>query len=150
LTDELTPLLRTTQPAWALLRAVGAVLHRELGERGHDRLRAVHIGVCAQVLLGRTKLSEIAPRVMVTKQAVSLLVSELEQMGYLERSVDPDDRRTRTVKLTPWGQAAAADAAAIMARMNEAWLEAVGPERLAQCQDTLRDLERALASPHRD
>lgn len=144
--DDLAPLLRTTRPAWSMLRAVGEITRRELAARGHGELRTAHISVCAQVLQGRTRLADIAARVMVTKQAVSLLVQELEDLGYLERSVDPDDRRARIVKLTRKGRKAAADALEVMKRINRVCLEAVGPERLSECERTLRDVERALSA----
>jgi hypothetical protein len=49
----------------------------------------------------------------VTKQAASQLIDTLVLRGYLDRAVDPEDRRRMTIMLTGRGRAAAAVRAGI-------------------------------------
>ena len=54
------------------------------------------------------------------------LVDALEQRGYLERRVDPSDRRARLVMLTAKGRRLARRAVAEIAEIESAWLARYG------------------------
>src|SRR6478752_4497431 len=49
--------------------------------------------------------SDIAAEVGMTKQAMNYLLGQLEQLGYLAREDDPDDRRSKRVRFTKRGHA---------------------------------------------
>jgi DNA-binding MarR family transcriptional regulator len=49
--------------------------------------------------------SEVAAEAGMTRQAMNYLLGELEQLGYLDRRVDPDDKRSRRIELTERGRA---------------------------------------------
>lgn len=49
--------------------------------------------------------SEVAAEAGMTRQAMNYLLGELEQLGYLVRRVDPDDKRSRRIELTERGYA---------------------------------------------
>jgi DNA-binding MarR family transcriptional regulator len=51
--------------------------------------------------------SELAARLRVSKQALNHLLGELEQRGYLSRGADPEDGRSKRIRLTPRGTKAA-------------------------------------------
>lgn len=59
---------------------------------------------------GPMTVSELAGRLEITKQGAAQIVEDMERRGYVERAADPDDRRTRPVRLTARGQAALANA----------------------------------------
>src|SRR5215212_10074966 len=46
---------------------------------------------------------ELAQQAGMTRQAMNYLLVQLEELGYVERRVDPDDVRSRRVYLTPRG-----------------------------------------------
>ena len=52
--------------------------------------------------------ADLMRQLEVTKQAASQLIDTLVLRGYLERRVNPDDRRRMTIELTDRGRAAAA------------------------------------------
>lgn len=64
------------------------------------RLRAAHTSLFPHIDLEGTRLTELARRLGISKQAVGQLVDELEQMGALERVPDPDDGRAKLVRFS--------------------------------------------------
>jgi DNA-binding MarR family transcriptional regulator len=89
----------------------------------------------------------------VTKQAASQLIDTLVLRGYLEREVNPDDRRRLNIVLTDRGRAAAAAVRAGVEQVDGELAQRLSPEQLqgfraglvALC-DILDDLTSAEAS----
>ena len=76
----------------------------------------------------------------VSKQAAGQLVDTLVLRGYLERAVDPQDRRKLTLSLTPRGQAAAAAQRAARERIDAELLARMGDKRMKATRATLAAL----------
>jgi DNA-binding MarR family transcriptional regulator len=68
------------------------------------RLRPSHTALFAFVSFEGTRITELAQRLAISKQAVGQLVDELVQMGVFERVDDPSDARAKLVRWTPQGQ----------------------------------------------
>ena len=51
------------------------------------------------------RLTELAARANMTKQAMAELVAEIERRGYLQRATDPADRRAKIIQFTDQGWA---------------------------------------------
>ncbi|MCP2169204.1 MarR family winged helix-turn-helix transcriptional regulator [Goodfellowiella coeruleoviolacea] len=83
-----------------------------------------------RLLAGPLTQRELSARLATDKPQTSLIVDDLEQRGYVTRSVHPDDRRCKVVTLTPAGTDAAEQAERILARPPRALLE-LAPEELA-------------------
>jgi hypothetical protein len=64
---------------------------------GHD-IRAAHTNLFPHVDLEGTRLTVLARRVGVSKQAVGQLVDELARMGVMERVPDPKDGRAKLIR----------------------------------------------------
>ncbi|MGA8369791.1 MAG: MarR family transcriptional regulator [Acidimicrobiales bacterium] len=98
-------------PLPALLRgaraAYGSAIRAALAETGADDLPPNGPYVIGAIARTAAPLSAIIPQLGVSKQAAGQLVDTLVVRGYLERSVDPDDRRRLVVHLTERGEAAA-------------------------------------------
>jgi DNA-binding MarR family transcriptional regulator len=69
-------------------------------------------------------VSDIGAHLKVTNAAASQTVDQLVQAGLLERTEDPNDRRTKQIKLTPKGRAIVEKG--IEARSQ--WIEALANE----------------------
>lgn len=65
---------------------------------GVPQLRPAHTTLFPHIDLEGTRITEIARRVGISKQAVAQLVDELEAMGGLERVPDPTDGRAKLVR----------------------------------------------------
>jgi DNA-binding MarR family transcriptional regulator len=118
-----------------------AALERVARERGAPRLRRSHTSLLPHIDLEGTRVTDLAERVGVTKQAVSQLVDDLEQLGVLARMPDPDDARARRVVFTELGRQGLLEGLAVLRTMEEELAAAIGEERM-------RDLRTALLSIH--
>ena len=84
--------------------------------------------------------SELAAEARMTKQAMNYLLGQMEQLGYLTRDGDPDDRRSKRIHLTERGHAAARTIRATVAEI-EAELELeLGPTRFDRLRQGLTRL----------
>lgn len=83
-----------------------------------------------RLLPGPLTMRELTARLSTEKPYTTLVVDDLEKRGYVQRSVHPDDRRSKIVTLTPAGVAAAEQAERILARPPRALLD-LAPDELA-------------------
>lgn len=84
-----------------VLMRCGRLINEEglsrMGQRLGVPLRASHMALFPHIDLEGTRMTVLASRLGVSKQAVGQLVDELESWGILERVVDATDRRARRV-----------------------------------------------------
>ncbi|SDM08709.1 DNA-binding transcriptional regulator, MarR family [Nonomuraea maritima] len=95
-----------------------------------------------RLLVGPMTMRELTAELSTDKPYTTLMVDDLEQRGYVTRSVSPDDRRIKIVALTPPGTAVAEQAQRILARPPRSLL-ALDPEDLA----TLDRIMAGLSTP---
>ena len=128
----------------ALLRAArfayGDAIRIALIEAGLDDIPKNGIFVLGA--LGRTgaPLAQIIDSLGASKQSAGQLVDTLALRGYIERKIDPGDRRRLTVTLTPRGREAASISRATIERIDAALLKKVGREHIAHTRATLHAL----------
>jgi DNA-binding MarR family transcriptional regulator len=131
----------------ALLRAArrtyGAAIGDELAAAGYDDLPRNGSYVIGGISRGGAPLAEIIRGLGVSKQAAGQLVDTLVMRGYLERAIDPEDRRRLTVTLTDRGHAAAKAIRNAVERLDADLLDRVGPEAVAQARAALGALIEA-------
>jgi DNA-binding MarR family transcriptional regulator len=84
-----------------------------------------------------TRVTELASRTRMTKQAVGELVRYLEARGYVTVAPDSSDARVRRVSLTDHGWRAIATGERVIAEFD-AWLEqSIGAAQVARLRTTL-------------
>jgi DNA-binding MarR family transcriptional regulator len=76
-----------------------------LASRGWPELSHAQSLVFAHLDLGGTRISELARRVGVSRQAMHKTVGDLEELGLLNLVTDPTNRSAKLVRLTDKGQA---------------------------------------------
>lgn len=101
--DEDTPLLLLLVLAD---RHVAAALQEHLVAAGFHDHRLAHHTVMAHVTYEGLRLTELAERAGVTKQAMSELVTDLVKLGYLQTKPDPADGRAKLITFADRGQRA--------------------------------------------
>ena len=74
-------------------RELTHALHRG----GHPAIRPKHGAVFANIEHGGIRATELAQRASMGKAAMGELVDELEQLGYVARRPDPQDRRAKLI-----------------------------------------------------
>ncbi|MFI6908067.1 MarR family winged helix-turn-helix transcriptional regulator [Nonomuraea sp. NPDC050394] len=92
-----------------------------------------------RLLSGPMTMRELTAELSTDKPYTTLMVDDLEERGYVTRSVSPDDRRIKIVTLTPEGTAAAEAAERILARPPRSLL-ALDPDDLASLDRILTSL----------
>jgi DNA-binding MarR family transcriptional regulator len=107
---------------------------------GHKDLRPAHARLMVFLGWDGSRITDIARAQDVSKNAVGQLVSELEDLGYLERVPDPADGRAKIVRYTDQGVALIADAAAIAERLNAEIANIIGAKRLDDLRSMLADI----------
>ena len=115
-------------------------LHRELSAHGHPDIRDGHGCVFGNIEADGSRLTELAERAGLTKQAVGEVVADLERLGYVERTPDPSDGRAKIIRLTERGTEAQATGFVILADIERRWGERYGAERMAVLRELLGDV----------
>jgi DNA-binding MarR family transcriptional regulator len=129
-----------------LLRQFRAELFEPAAGQGYPDLREPHLHIFGNVGVDGIRLTDLAARAQLSLATTSELVSELQQLGYLERRVDGADRRAKLIFPTPRGRRALDDAGDLVAQIEEHWAQIVGPERFAGACRTLQELLDALTT----
>lgn len=70
-----------------------------------DQISAAHIHITRHLSLQGDRLTDLAQRAGMSKQAMADLVGQCEAWGLVYRSADPHDARARRVCFTPTGLA---------------------------------------------
>lgn len=127
-----------------LLRLIGLASRRmidELQDRlvsaGFDDHRIAHNNAMAHVPEDGIRLTELADKAGMTKQAMSELVADLERLGYLQRSPDPDDGRAKRIGFTDRGRRAVEVVLSSFGEMEADLADRIGPAGM-------RSLRRSL------
>jgi DNA-binding MarR family transcriptional regulator len=89
-------------------RAYAQAIQAALADAGCDDVPRNGAYVLAASAREGAQLGQIIKELAVSKQAAGQLIDTLVSRGYLDRSVDPQDRRRLTISLTERGAAAAA------------------------------------------
>jgi transposase len=100
--DEEAWVLAKRESLPQLILKVGRLLDeravQQMKKEGWANLTPAHTRLLPHVDLEGTRITELAERLGVTKQAVSQLVDDMERMGALVRVQDPSDGRAKLVK----------------------------------------------------
>jgi DNA-binding MarR family transcriptional regulator len=124
-------LLRTAR------RTYGRATREALARAGYDDLPPNGPYVVGAIARTGAPLGHIIEELGVSKQAAGQLVDTLVERGYLERAVDPDDRRRVRIELTPRGRGAATTTRRAVERVDAALAARVGGTFVAHTRATL-------------
>lgn len=113
---------------------------RGVRESGFEDFRLADTAVLRYMDPKGSRITTIAERARMTKQAVSQLVQRLEKRGYVVREPDPDDGRAKLVQLTDRGQSVIEAAQEAFRELEADWKARVGEEDLAQVERVLANL----------
>lgn len=110
-------------------RAVNERIVAALRARGFPDARVAHAAVLANLDLRGSTVTEIASRALLPKQAISKMVLELEEFGYLERSRHDTDGRAVVVRFTRKGRKLMTATFDVIAGIEDAAQARLGPRR---------------------
>ena len=130
--------------AW-LLREFRAELSAPAAEHGYADMRQPHLHIFGNVGIDGIRLTDLAARAQLSLATTSELVSQLQQLGYLERRPDPHDQRAKLIFPTRRGRQALDDAGDRVAEIEQHWREVAGGTAFDTMCRTMQDLLNALA-----
>ena len=113
-------------------------------ETGQPALRPAHTNLFPHIDFEGTRLSDVAKRIGITKQAVGQLVADLEQMGVVELLADPDDGRAKLVRFTSKGLAAIRHGLDVLRGIEAQLAERIGDRHYRALHHALSALVPAL------
>lgn len=112
-------------------------LRRAAERTGQVRVGRSHTSLFPHIALEGTRITELAEKLRITKQAVSQLVDDLENLGVLARVPDPDDARAKRVIFTERGRAGLLEGLAVLRSLEEELQARVGAKAMASLRATL-------------
>lgn len=98
----------------------------------------VHLGAFVDTQQG-SRMSEVARRMGISRQAAHKTITELVAQGIVELSEDPTHRGAKLVKLAARGRRLEVDVRRALETLEQSLAERIGPRRL-------EELRRALAA----
>jgi DNA-binding MarR family transcriptional regulator len=108
--------------------------------RGYPGLGTAHVALLPYIELTGTRITTLAERAGLTKQAVGQLVQELERLGYVTRQADPRDGRAILVTFTETGRQLLRDGLAIIQEIEEEDTKILGEEGVRDLHTLLNRL----------
>lgn len=102
--------------------------------------RASHRRLLQMISPEGTRVTDLAIRAGMTKQATGEMVDSLERAGLAKSERDPHDGRVRLVRRTPLGQRASDEAAEMIAGVEAGLRRQVGARRYDDALQVLREL----------
>jgi DNA-binding MarR family transcriptional regulator len=133
--------------ATQLLFAIQDELFNRLAADGYDDLLPRHGAVLAYLDEDGIRATELARLSGRHKQIVGRIVDELEELGYVERRPDPQDRRAKLILPTKRGLEQTMRGDEIVADIEARYAKALGGRTYAAFRDVLRQVVTTGRNP---
>jgi DNA-binding MarR family transcriptional regulator len=117
-----------------------------LHEQGFEDLIPAHLIVLRWPGPDGLRPVEVAEQTGMSKQALNYLLGQLEETGYLQRVDDPDDRRSKRIRVTKRGWAAGEVMRAAVGEVEQEFVDAHGKKELANLLGLLTHLNAVLGT----
>lgn len=112
--------------------------------KGFTDFRPSDVEVIARLPVEGARVTELAERSLVSKQAIGKLVKGLEERGYIERGVDPSDGRAQRVFLSKRGRVMLEAAREVIAEIEAEWASVLTQNKLDTVREALLEVSDAL------
>lgn len=119
-------------------------IRRVAKKKGTPQLRRAHTSLLPHIALEGTRVTELADKLGITKQAVSQLLDDLEGWGVIARVPDPQDGRAKLVLFTKRGREGLLEGLGVLRALEVELAQHVGDKRMRQLHDTLLALHDQL------
>lgn len=113
-------------------------------QRGHSQVRVSHLTLISHLGRDSLRLTTLAARAGITQQAMGKVVKEMDQLGYIQRNEDPQDKRAKPIQLTATGQQLAADYETVIAEVSAEYQHLIGEREIEALRSNLSHSVLAL------
>ena len=120
--------------------AIDLAVRAELAHHGFADIAPSQFALLRNLGEDGSRPSELAARAGVTRQAITKIVDELEQLDLVRRAPDPDDGRGVIVRYTDRGLAGLEIARKRAFELEQEYATRVGADRWAELRATLEAL----------
>jgi DNA-binding MarR family transcriptional regulator len=121
-------------------RAYSDLALEKLRGCGHEDLGLFHTALISNLDIDGTRISTLATRAGITKQAMGQLVSELEEKGFIQRQPDPTDKRASIIHFTERGWQFLQDAFRVKLEIESEYAALIGQAEFEQLRTLLEKL----------
>lgn len=127
-------------------------LQSRLETLGWGRVGRSQSLILANVANGETRAARMAENLGVSRQAMSQFLNEMVEQNLLELVPDPQDKRARIVRFSPYAHGIREDAQKVLRELEGELEQAVGVENLAALRQGLQAFLRSdkLDAKHPD
>ncbi len=92
------------------------------------------------------RMSDIAERLVLSRGGTTKVIDRLEELGFVSRQADPEDRRAVVVEITPEGRGVLARARTVIdASLSEMWAATLSDDEAKVVIDVM---DRVIAAHH--
>lgn len=123
-----------------------AKLDERLGRLGLTQAKGITLLYLSRAG-GSLPQGDLAERVGVEGPTLVRILDGLERKGLIERRVNPDDRRTNSVHITPEAEQTVGEILSIAAEVRDTVLSGVSDEELAVLEGVLLKVSRNIGIP---
>ena len=117
----------------------------ELTAGGSAGLTRTHMHIFPALDPNGTRITVLAERIGVSKQAIAKLVDDIEEYGYVKREPDLADSRAKMVKLTAAGRRLLGDGEKIKQKIETQALAGITAKQKQQIDSTLQTIVASLS-----
>ena len=122
-------------------------LFRALQDAGFDDWTLAQCRVFQRIAPNGSRLKDLADQAQMTKQSASVMVDQLESLGYVRRLPDPTDGRARLIVLEERGRRAVEVAMATLDEIYAEWKTYLGTRNFTLLHEILDQL-REITDPY--
>lgn len=112
---------------------------------GYPHARPAHNVVFGRLPLEGARTSDLAARAGMTRQSMGELVREMVDLGILQMTPDPQDRRAKLVTYTPAGLSHARRGREHILALEQRFVEEFGADEYHAARDVLQRLVTVLS-----
>lgn len=112
----------------------------KLRKYGYPDLTPFHTSLISNLDIEGTRISVLAKRANMSKQAMGQVVGDLEAQGYISRTPDPSDQRAFIIHFTDKGWEFLKVAYDVKAEIEAEYLQIIGEQGMKDLQNLLSKL----------
>jgi DNA-binding MarR family transcriptional regulator len=132
---------------YGLYRIYASLVLQDLHAQGFTDIRPVHTDMLRAVDLEGTRLTDVATRCNIAKQAAGQLAKELVALGYVTLTTNPRDTRVRNVVFTDRGTDLIEHMGNIFAHVDGRLAEMIGNDAFYRFRHSLDAMVSGYFSP---
>jgi DNA-binding MarR family transcriptional regulator len=135
-------------PLIALVDKAGRALQRDMVRRanlgGYPEVKQAHNAVFGTLPESGARATDMAERAGITRQSMGEILRDMVDLGIVEMSPDPDDRRAKLVMFTAYGRGMASKGYGRILDLEQKFAEELGEKEYEIVRDFLERLPAML------